>query len=105
LIESNNKIKIFKFTYHKFILWFIDPFLCKELKTNNETKAVAMQQHSKHVSTTKSYLWKRYFLIGPWKGVVRKKVGVAQLVESQPMKRRLGEMAASLGIRQLSVES
>jgi hypothetical protein len=34
------------------ILWHIDLLLGKDLKTNNKTTAIAMQQCSKHASTT-----------------------------------------------------
>jgi hypothetical protein len=34
------------------ITWHIDSLLGKDLKTNNKTIAVAMQQHGKHTSTT-----------------------------------------------------
>jgi hypothetical protein len=33
------------------ILWRMDPLLGRDLETNNETKAVAMQQSGKHPST------------------------------------------------------
>jgi hypothetical protein len=35
-----------------YTLWHIDPLLGKDLETNNETTAVAMQWHGKHASTT-----------------------------------------------------
>jgi hypothetical protein len=34
-------------------MWRIDPLLGKDLKTNNETRAVAMQRRGKHASTTR----------------------------------------------------
>jgi hypothetical protein len=34
------------------ILWHIDPLLGKDLETNNETTAVAIQRRGKHASTT-----------------------------------------------------
>jgi hypothetical protein len=34
------------------VLWHIDPLLGKDLETDSETTAIAMQQHSKHTSTT-----------------------------------------------------
>jgi hypothetical protein len=33
------------------ILWQIDLLLAEDLRTNNVTRAIAMQQHSKHAST------------------------------------------------------
>jgi hypothetical protein len=44
-------------------------------------------------------------MLGPCKGVIRKTDRATQLVESQPVKRRLGgwcEMAASPGVSQLT---
>jgi hypothetical protein len=38
------------------ILWSIDPMLGRDLKENNRTAAVAVQQHSKHASTTTELL-------------------------------------------------
>jgi hypothetical protein len=35
-----------------YILWRIDPLLGKDLETNEETTPVAVQQRSKHASTT-----------------------------------------------------
>jgi hypothetical protein len=35
-----------------YILWCIDPLLGKDLETDNETTAIAMQQHGQHTSTT-----------------------------------------------------
>jgi hypothetical protein len=34
------------------ILWSTDPLLGKDLETNNDTRAVAMQRRGKHGSTT-----------------------------------------------------
>jgi hypothetical protein len=34
-----------------YILWRIDPLLGKDLETDNETTAIAMQQYGKHTST------------------------------------------------------
>jgi hypothetical protein len=34
------------------VLWHTDPLLVKDIETNNETTAVAMQQRRKHASTT-----------------------------------------------------
>jgi hypothetical protein len=35
------------------ILWHVDALLGKDLKTNSETTAIAMQHHGKHASTTR----------------------------------------------------
>jgi hypothetical protein len=43
----------YKYIYNKnIILWRIDTFIGKNLETNNETEAVAMQRRGKHTSTT-----------------------------------------------------
>jgi hypothetical protein len=39
-------------------VWHIDPFLGKDLETNNESTAVAEQQRGKHTSTTVELLLK-----------------------------------------------
>jgi hypothetical protein len=43
------------------ILWHVDALLGKDLKTNNETTAVAMQQRGKHASTTIELLLETVF--------------------------------------------
>jgi hypothetical protein len=47
---------------HSYILWGIDPLL--DFETNNETIAVAMQQHGKHASKTIE-LWLETVLCNP----------------------------------------
>jgi hypothetical protein len=42
-------------------MWHIDLLLGKDLKTNNETTAIAMQQRSKHASTTTELLLETVF--------------------------------------------
>jgi hypothetical protein len=102
------------------LLWRIDPLLCKDLEQNSETAVVAMQRSVKHAYTITELLmenvlcnpllgscnswtteWKRVCCIcDSCREVILKTTGVSQLVESKPVKRRLGgwyEMAASLG--------
>jgi hypothetical protein len=40
----------------RYILWCINPLLGKDLETNNETAAVAMETRGKHASTTTQLL-------------------------------------------------
>jgi hypothetical protein len=56
----------------RFLLWCIDPLLGKNLETNNETTAVAMQQRDKHACTTRQLLLE----------TVYKTIGATQLVVS-----------------------
>jgi hypothetical protein len=83
-------------------MWRLDLLLGKYLETN-KTSAIAIQWHGKQQL---SYCWKKCFILGPCKEVIRKTTGVTQLVESQPVKRRLRrwyEMVASLRPSQLRV--
>jgi hypothetical protein len=67
------------------LLWRIDALLTKYLERNNETKVAALQRRGKH----NSYRWKRCFLLGPCKGVIRKTIEATQSVESEEKTRRL----------------
>jgi hypothetical protein len=96
-------------------MWHIDPLLCKDFVTNNETTAVAMQLGCKYASTTIDLLLEMVFCnpllgsCGSW--TTATEMGVFSMwsvtrsylqdnwgtqlsfdresVESQPVKRRL----------------
>jgi hypothetical protein len=85
------------------ILWRIEPLPDKDLEINNETRAVAMQRRGKHASTTELLLETVFSTRSVQMGYKEDKT---QSTESQPVKRRVGgrcEMAASLGVSQLTV--
>jgi ferredoxin-like protein FixX len=83
-------------------LWHVDPLLGNDSETNNETKAVAMQQIINKQQL--NYNEERCFMCGPCRDVISETGWVLQSV-SQYMKGRLGgwfEMAASLGVEAMS---
>jgi hypothetical protein len=90
----------FQPSYHNIILWHIDPLLGKDLETNNETTATAMQRCSKHASTTIELLSEMVFCTWFIHRGYKEDSWSELSVESQPVKRRLGgwcEIATSLG--------
>jgi hypothetical protein len=79
----------------------MDPLLGKDLETNNETTVVAMQQHGKHPSATMELLLQTVFSTRSMQRGYEEDNWVTKLVESQPVKRRLGgwyEMVTSLPV-------
>jgi hypothetical protein len=52
-------------------LWLTDPLVGKDLKTDNETTAIAMQWRSKHASTIIEFLLGTVFATQSVKGVMR----------------------------------
>jgi hypothetical protein len=76
--------------------------LGKDLETNIEARAAAMQRRGKHASTTIELLVETVFSTRSVLRIIRRIIGATQLsVESQSVKRRLGgwcEMATSLGV-------
>jgi hypothetical protein len=59
-------------------MWRINPLLGKELETNDETTAAAMQRRRKHASTTIHLLLETKFLCGPCGGVILKGIVATQ---------------------------
>jgi hypothetical protein len=64
------------------MLWRIDPLLGKDLETNKEITAVAMQRSCKHAYTTMELLLETVFCIRSVQRGIRKTVEATQLVVS-----------------------
>jgi hypothetical protein len=65
---------------HNEVLWRVDPLLGKDLETNNETTAFAMQWRGKQSSTTIELLLEMVFSTRSMQ--ILKKIGATQLVVS-----------------------